>query len=67
MPKTQISNEQRFKNAIGAIKAMGVPTKNIKRILDNLLLLFDENWDAIEADNYSVFVDALLTNDEVHL
>ncbi|KAH7669735.1 Histone-lysine N-methyltransferase SUVR4/SUVR1/SUVR2 protein [Dioscorea alata] len=51
---------ERAKNAILAMKAMGIPVEKVRPVLKSLLKEFDNNWGYIEADNYSVLVDALL-------
>lgn len=52
---------ERAKKAIGAMKAMGIPVHKAKPVLKSLLKESENSWDFIEADNYSVLVDALIS------
>ncbi|KAM0945014.1 putative [histone H3]-lysine(4) N-trimethyltransferase chromatin remodeling SET family [Dioscorea sansibarensis] len=52
---------ERAKKAIGAMKAMGIPVHKAKPVLKGLLKESENSWDFIEADNYSVLVDALIS------
>ncbi|KAJ0966537.1 hypothetical protein J5N97_023454 [Dioscorea zingiberensis] len=55
---------ERAKKAITAMKAMGIPVEKTKPVLKNLLKESDNSWGYIEADNYSVLVDALIAMPE---
>ncbi|KAJ0963677.1 hypothetical protein J5N97_028799 [Dioscorea zingiberensis] len=55
---------ERAKKAISAMKVMGIPVQKVKPVLKNLLKESENSWDYIEADNYSVLVDALFSQPE---
>jgi len=44
--------------AFNATRALGIPDKEVKPVLKNLLKVFDNNWELIEEDNFRTLVDA---------
>ncbi|XP_010936035.1 probable inactive histone-lysine N-methyltransferase SUVR2 [Elaeis guineensis] len=50
--------------ALKAMKAIGFPMHVAKPVLKNLLKLYDNNWEYIEAENYRVLADAILDAQE---
>lgn len=55
--------------ALKAMKAIGFPMHVAKPVLKNLLKVYDNNWEYIEAENYRVLADAILDAQEskVHI
>ncbi|WOK98051.1 putative inactive histone-lysine N-methyltransferase SUVR2 isoform X1 [Canna indica] len=50
--------------ALNAMKAIGIPMQTAKPVLKNLLKVYDNNWEYIEAENYRVLADAILDMQE---
>ncbi|KAJ8498673.1 hypothetical protein OPV22_009225 [Ensete ventricosum] len=50
--------------ALNAMKAIGIPTQMAKPVLKNLLKVYENNWEYIEAENYRVLADAILDMQE---
>ncbi|XP_064949041.1 histone-lysine N-methyltransferase SUVR4-like isoform X6 [Musa acuminata AAA Group] len=46
--------------ALNAMKAIGIPMQMAKPVLKNLLKVYENNWEYIEAENYRVLADAIL-------
>ncbi|RRT51478.1 hypothetical protein B296_00027503 [Ensete ventricosum] len=46
------------------MKAIGIPTQMAKPVLKNLLKVYENNWEYIEAENYRVLADAILDMQE---
>ncbi|XP_062221072.1 probable inactive histone-lysine N-methyltransferase SUVR2 [Phragmites australis] len=49
----------KFDDAVKSMTNIGIPKETVVRVLDKLLSLYDDNWEHIEADNYSALVDAI--------
>ncbi|WOK95382.1 putative inactive histone-lysine N-methyltransferase SUVR2 isoform X2 [Canna indica] len=50
--------------AVNAMKAMGIPVEKVKTVLRNLLQVYENNWEYIEAENYRVLADAIFEWEE---
>lgn len=50
--------------ALNAMKAIGISMQTAKPVLKNLLKVYDNNWEYIEAENYRVLADAILDMQE---
>ncbi|KAJ7973533.1 Histone-lysine N-methyltransferase [Quillaja saponaria] len=50
--------DKRVSNAFSAMRALGIPDKEVKPVLKKLLKVYDRNWELIEEDNYRTLVDA---------
>lgn len=50
--------DPRIVKAFRATRALGIPDKEVKPVLKNLLKVYDNNWELIEEDNFRTLVDA---------
>lgn len=50
--------KERALEAFSAMKDLGIPVKEVKPVLLNLLELFNFDWELIEAENYRALIDA---------
>nr|CAB3450392.1 unnamed protein product [Digitaria exilis] len=55
---------ERFKDAIRTMTNIGFRKEIVVRVLKKLLTLYDDNWEHIEADNYTALADALCDIDD---
>ncbi|GAB4835471.1 hypothetical protein Ancab_000380 [Ancistrocladus abbreviatus] len=49
----------RVSRAFNAMQALGIPPKQVKPVLKELLKLYGNSWEFIEAENYRVLADAI--------
>ncbi|XP_072957775.1 probable inactive histone-lysine N-methyltransferase SUVR2 isoform X2 [Typha angustifolia] len=52
--------KEKIAAAMRAMKAIGIPTRTVKPVLKNLLTVYENNWEYIEAENFRVLADAVL-------
>ncbi|OAY63725.1 Histone-lysine N-methyltransferase SUVR2, partial [Ananas comosus] len=52
--------KEKIAAAIRAMKAIGIPKHTVKPVLKNLLIVYENNWEYIEAENFRVLADAVL-------
>ncbi|PNT69085.1 probable inactive histone-lysine N-methyltransferase SUVR2 isoform X3 [Brachypodium distachyon] len=50
---------ERFEAAVTSMHAIGIQSETVTPVLENLLKLYDYNWEYIEADNFRVLTDAI--------
>ncbi|XP_042376128.1 probable inactive histone-lysine N-methyltransferase SUVR2 isoform X1 [Zingiber officinale] len=50
--------------ALNTMKAIGIPMQTAKPVLMNLLKVYDNHWEYIEAENYRLLADAILDMQE---
>jgi hypothetical protein len=50
---------ERFDGAVKSMTNIDISKETAERVLNNLLRLYDYNWEHIEADNYHTLVDAI--------
>ncbi|KAI3694356.1 hypothetical protein L1987_77321 [Smallanthus sonchifolius] len=50
--------------AFRAMREIGIPEEKTKRVLKNLLKLYDKNWELIEQENYRALADAIFDSDD---
>nr|CAD1830869.1 unnamed protein product [Ananas comosus var. bracteatus] len=55
-----VSNTERARAALNAMKALGFPKKVATPVLKNLLMLYGGKWELIEDENYRALADAVL-------
>lgn len=53
-----MEDDDRHVRAFGAMKALGIPNKESRQVLWNLLDVFEWNWEHIEAEDYRALKDA---------
>uniref|UniRef100_A0ACD5ZGM8 Uncharacterized protein n=1 Tax=Avena sativa TaxID=4498 RepID=A0ACD5ZGM8_AVESA len=51
--------KERFDAAVSCLHAIGIETKTVSRVLMDLLKVYDNNWEHIEADDFRVLTDAI--------
>lgn len=56
--------DPRIRNAFDAMHALGISTETIKIVLRNMLRLYDNNLELIEAENYRALADAIFDYEE---
>lgn len=63
------SNETKAREAVSAMKDLGISYEVVKPVLRKLLKLYDGNWELIEEDNYRTLADAIFESidDKVYL
>ena len=54
----------KFGKAYKAMRALGYPQHIVKPVLKSLLDVYNQNWQHIEDQNYTVLVDAILESEE---
>ncbi|CAH2038977.1 unnamed protein product [Thlaspi arvense] len=54
-----------IKKACNAMKILGIQQAKVRPVLRKLRKTYDDNWDFIEDDNYSVLIEAILAPDDV--
>ncbi|XP_027165909.1 probable inactive histone-lysine N-methyltransferase SUVR2 [Coffea eugenioides] len=54
----------KFAKAYKAMRALGYPQHIVKPVLKSLLDVYNQNWQHIEDQNYTVLVDAILESEE---
>ncbi|XP_020113303.1 probable inactive histone-lysine N-methyltransferase SUVR2 isoform X2 [Ananas comosus] len=59
-----VSNTERARAALNAMKALGFPKKVATPVLKNLLMLYGGKWELIEDENYRALADAVLDMQE---
>ena len=59
MELSRISTEK-FDDAVKSMTDAGFLKETVEQALNKLIILYEENWEHIEADNYSTLVEALL-------
>lgn len=59
-PAKMVSNTERARAALNAMKALGFPKKVATPVLKNLLMLYGGKWELIEDENYRALADAVL-------
>lgn len=59
MELSRISTEK-FDDAVKSMTDAGFLKETVEQALKKLIILYEENWEHIEADNYSTLVEALL-------
>ncbi|CAL5020855.1 unnamed protein product [Urochloa decumbens] len=57
-------NAERFRDAVKSMTDTGFQKEIVVRVLKKLLKTYDDNWEHIEADNYSVLVDLICADDD---
>nr|GEY47612.1 probable inactive histone-lysine N-methyltransferase SUVR1 [Tanacetum cinerariifolium] len=50
-----------------AMKDLGIPEKTTKPVLKNLLKIYENNWELIEADNYKALSDAIFDSEDTQV
>lgn len=63
MAPSKVSRE-RFETAVTSMHAIGIQSEIVTPVLENLLQLYDYNWEHIEADNFRVLTDAIFDDPE---
>ncbi|KQK00378.1 hypothetical protein BRADI_3g48980v3 [Brachypodium distachyon] len=63
MAPSKVSRE-RFETAVTCMHAIGIQSEIVTPVLENLLQLYDYNWEHIEADNFRVLTDAIFDDPE---
>ncbi|CAN6232493.1 unnamed protein product [Urochloa humidicola] len=58
------SLEERFSDAVKSMTDIGFQKEKVVEVLEKLLETYDDNWEHIEADNYSVLVDLIFADDD---
>lgn len=58
------TTKQKATDALNAMRAIGISKHTAKPVLKNLLKLYDNNWEYIEAENYRVLADAIFDMQE---
>ncbi|OEL28761.1 Histone-lysine N-methyltransferase SUVR4, partial [Dichanthelium oligosanthes] len=53
------ASTKRFDDAVKSMTKIGLPKETVVRVLEKLLILYDDNWEHIEADNYNTLADAI--------
>ncbi|PAN07098.1 hypothetical protein PAHAL_1G310700 [Panicum hallii] len=56
--------EERFNDAVRSMTSMGFPKETVVRKLKKLLTVYGDNWEHIEADNYTTLAGALCDADD---
>lgn len=59
MELSRISTEK-FGDAVKTMIDAGFSKETVEQVLKELIIVYDENWEHIEADNYSLLVEALV-------
>ncbi|XVF81044.1 hypothetical protein PTKIN_Ptkin15bG0124900 [Pterospermum kingtungense] len=54
----------RIKQALQAMKEIGIAEDKVKPVLKKLLKLYDKNWELIESENYRVLADAIFDEED---
>ncbi|KAK7301818.1 hypothetical protein RJT34_12694 [Clitoria ternatea] len=54
------TKQKRVAAACDILKEFGISKVRVKKAIDDLLKVYDDNWEFIEDDNYRVLIDALL-------
>lgn len=55
----------KIKKACDAMKLFGIPEAKVKLVLKNLLKTYDNKWNFIEDEDYTVLIDAILDDEQV--
>lgn len=55
---------QRAQAAVKAMKLIGFDQAKAKTVLKNLLRVYENNWEYIEAENYRLLADSILDDQE---
>jgi len=55
---------EKIDDAIKSTADFGFSKETVVRVLTKLLKVYDGNWEHIEADNYSVLADAILSDSD---
>lgn len=58
------TTKQKATAALNAMRAIGISKHATKSVLKNLLQIYDNNWEYIEAENYRVLADAIFDMQE---
>jgi hypothetical protein len=56
--------EERFNDAVRSMTSMGFRKETVVRKLKKLLTVYGDNWEHIEADNYTTLAGALCDADD---
>ncbi|CAM0911497.1 unnamed protein product [Alopecurus aequalis] len=59
-----VSNRERGNKALSAMKTLGFSGRKAGPVVKRLLKLFNDNWEPIEEDNYSVLIEAILDDEK---
>lgn len=58
------AKDERFKDAVRTMTNVGFRKETVVRVLKQLLTLYDDSWEHIEADNYTALAEALCDTDD---
>lgn len=58
------TSKDKFDNAVKSMTDAGCSKETVVRALEKLLELYDENWEHIEADNYSALAEAIFDDSD---
>lgn len=60
-------DEDRCEKALSATRVLGLKDKAVKRVLLDLLEVYDWNWELVEAEDYRALIDAYFELEETQV
>lgn len=55
---------ERLLKALKVMRGLGIPDKEVKQVLQDLLQVYEWNWEPIEAEEYRVLLDGYFESKE---